>query len=82
MSPPLRAFRPVRGKHETANALGNTDRHAAGRIDVRVAGRVVISHHDNVGTAQLLAMLGLPLWFFVRLACALRIAGCRDADRP
>ena len=52
---------PMRWQIEPAHALGDAERELAPRIGVRIARHVVVVEHDDIGVAQLLAVLLLSI---------------------
>ncbi len=67
---------------EPAHGIGDAERELARGVSVRVSRLVVVVENDDIGAAQLLAVMRLPLRILAWLARAVHVAGRWDADRP
>jgi hypothetical protein len=78
----LRDIRPVHRQIKTPHALGSAARQFADFIGVFVPCRIVVVEDDKIGAGQLRAVLVRPFRFLARLAGAVSVACCRNADAP
>ena len=79
MSPPFGKLRPMLRQLEPPHALGDAERCLAGRIGVRIAGRVMIGDNHDVGAAKAFAVGHAP---FRRLPSSLAPSGLQVARMP
>jgi hypothetical protein len=72
----------VLGQFEDSHPLCGAHKHPRGYILVHVAGGIVVSHHNYISAAQLLAMLERPLRSLAGFGGTVGTAGGGNAERP